>query len=180
MKPKLASSISKAHICLELGFDSASGRCWPALSFAQADICDGPSLRRCSSSYQPQFVMNLAAESHVDRSIDSPAAFIETNVVGTFILLQEALQYWRRLDPAARARFRFHHISTDEVYGSLDADGLFTETTPYAPNSPYSASKASSDHLVRAWRETYGLPTLSPTAPTITGPITSPRSSFPT
>ena len=128
--------------------------------FVQADICDGPSLRRLFESYQPHSVMNLAAESHVDRSIDSPAAFIETNVVGTFTLLQEALHYWRKLGPAARARFRFHHISTDEVYGSLDAEGLFTETTPYAPNSPYSASKASSDHLVRAWHETYGFPTL--------------------
>src|SRR5450759_2156144 len=100
--------------------------------------------------------MNLAAESHVDRLIEGPGEFIQTNIVGTFTLLQEALRYWNGLEPSARAKFRFHHISTDEVYGTLGTDGLFTETTPYAPNSPYSASKASSDHLVRAWRETYG------------------------
>jgi dTDP-glucose 4,6-dehydratase len=104
--------------------------------------------------------MNLAAETHVDRSIDRPAAFIETNVVGTFTLLQDALHYWHRLDATARSRFRFLHVSSDEVYGSLGDDGAFSELTPYAPNSPYSASKASSDHLVRAWHKTYGLPTL--------------------
>jgi dTDP-glucose 4,6-dehydratase len=102
--------------------------------------------------------MNLVAESHVDRSIDAPAEFVQTNVVGTFTLLQEALRYWRNLGRGAKQRFRFHHISTDEVYGSLGPEGLLT--TPYAPNSPYSASKASSDHLVRTWRETYGLPTV--------------------
>jgi dTDP-glucose 4,6-dehydratase len=128
--------------------------------FEQVDICNGRALRRLFDQYQPQFVMNLAAETHVDRSIDGPAAFIETNVVGTFTLLQEALHYWRRLGPAARPRFRFLHISSDEVYGSLGVNGSFTEITPYAPNSPYSASKASSDHLVRAWHKTYGLPTL--------------------
>jgi dTDP-glucose 4,6-dehydratase len=147
--------------------------------FVKADICDGLSLRRLFENYQPQLVMNLAAESHVDRSIDSPAAFIETNVVGTFTLLQEALHYWRRLSPAARARFRFHHISTDEVYGSLDGEGLFTETTPYAPNSPYSASKASSDHLVRAWRETYGLPTLVTNCSNNYGPYHFPEKLIP-
>ena len=147
--------------------------------FVQADICDGPSLRRLFESYQPHSVMNLAAESHVDRSIDSPAAFIETNVVGTFTLLQEALHYWRKLGPAARARFRFHHISTDEVYGSLDAEGLFTETTPYAPNSPYSASKASSDHLVRAWHETYGFPTLVTNCSNNYGPYHFPEKLIP-
>jgi dTDP-glucose 4,6-dehydratase len=132
----------------------------PRYCFAQIDIGDGPALRRLFEQHRPQAVMNLAAESHVDRSIDAPAAFIETNVAGTFTLLQEALRHWRSLDRAAQARFRFHHVSTDEVYGSLGRDGMFSETTPYAPNSPYSASKASSDHLVRAWRETYGLPTI--------------------
>src|SRR5207248_243069 len=123
--------------------------------FAQVDICNGPALRRLFEQYQPQYVMNLAAESHVDRSIDGPKEFIQTNIIGTFTLLQEALRHWRALDRAAQEHFRFHHISTDEVYGSLGHEGLFTETTSYAPNSPYSASKASSDHLVRAWRETY-------------------------
>ena len=147
--------------------------------FAQADICNGPSLRRLFEQHNPQLVMNLAAESHVDRSIDGPAACIETNVAGTFTLLQEALQYWRRLDPATRARFRFHHVSTDEVYGSLGADGLFTETTPYAPNSPYAASKAASDHLVRAWRETYGLPTMVTNCSNNYGPYHFPEKLIP-
>jgi dTDP-glucose 4,6-dehydratase len=132
----------------------------PRYRFAQVDIADGAALRRLFEEHRPQAVMNLAAESHVDRSIDAPSAFIETNVVGTFTLLQETLRHWRLLDRAAQARFRFHHISTDEVYGSLGAQGLFTERTPYAPNSPYSATKAGSDHLVRAWHETYGLPTI--------------------
>jgi dTDP-glucose 4,6-dehydratase len=128
--------------------------------FAQVDICDGPALGRLFELHAPHAVMNLAAESHVDRSIDGPATFIETNIAGTFTLLQETLRYWRGLDRARQQGFRFHHISTDEVYGSLGPEGLFTETTPYAPNSPYAASKASSDHLIRAWHETYGLPTL--------------------
>ena len=116
--------------------------------FAQVDICNGPALRQLFDQYQPRYVMNLAAESHVDRSIDGPAEFIQTNVVGTFTLLQEALRYWRNLDQSAQSAFRFHHISTDEVFGTLGPGGLFTESTAYAPNSPYSASKASSDHLV--------------------------------
>jgi dTDP-glucose 4,6-dehydratase len=128
--------------------------------FVQADICDGAALRRLFEQYRPRYVMNLAAESHVDRSIDGPAAFIQTNIVGTFTLLQEALRHWQALDRDAKAGFRFHHVSTDEVYGSLGPQGLFVETSPCAPRSPYAASKASSDHLVRAWRETYGLPTL--------------------
>jgi dTDP-glucose 4,6-dehydratase len=147
--------------------------------FAQVDICNGPALRRLFERYRPQFVMNLAAESHVDRSIDGPAEFIQTNVIGTFTLLQEALRYWRGLEPAERAHFRFHHISTDEVYGSLDAEGLFTESTPYAPNSPYSASKASSDHLVRAWRGTYGLPTLVTNCSNNYGPYHFPEKLIP-
>jgi len=147
--------------------------------FARVDICDGPALRRLFELHQPQFVMNLAAETHVDRSIDDPKQFMQTNVFGTFTLLQETLRYWHRLDPSARARFRFHHISTDEVYGSLAAEGLFTESTPYAPNSPYAASKASSDHVVRAWRETYGLPTLITNCSNNYGPYHFPEKLIP-
>ena len=147
--------------------------------FAQVDICDGPALRKLFDEFKPQHVMNLAAESHVDRSIDGPAAFIETNVVGTFTLLQQALHHWRGLERAAQAAFRFHHISPDEVYGSLGAEGLFSESTPYAPNSPYSASKASSDHLVRAWRETYGLPTIITNCSNNYGPYQFPEKLIP-
>jgi dTDP-glucose 4,6-dehydratase len=132
----------------------------PRYALAEIDICDKDGLRALFECYRPAAVMNLAAESHVDRSIDGPGEFIQTNIVGTFTLLQECLHYWRTLMPARSDAFRFLHISTDEVYGSLGATGLFTEATAYAPNSPYSASKASSDHLVRAWHETYGLPTL--------------------
>ena len=123
--------------------------------------------------------MNLAAESHVDRSIDGPAEFIQTNIVGTSTLLQEALRYWRSLDAQARLRFRFHHISTDEVYGSLGADGVFIETSPYSPNSPYAATKASSDHLVRAWHETYGLPILITNCSNNYGPYHFPEKLIP-
>jgi dTDP-glucose 4,6-dehydratase len=151
----------------------------PRYRMAQVDICDGPALRRLFAQHRPQYVMNLAAESHVDRSIDGPADFIQTNIVGTFTLLQEALHYWRGLDRAEQARFRFHHISTDEVYGSLGDEGLFTEATPYAPNSPYSASKASSDHLVRAWRETYGLPTIVTNCSNNFGPYHFPEKLIP-
>jgi dTDP-glucose 4,6-dehydratase len=151
----------------------------PRYRFAQVDICNGAALRHLFEQHQPHCVMNLAAESHVDRSIDGPAAFIETNVAGTFTLLQEALRHWRALDAAAQARFRFHHISTDEVYGSLGPQGAFTETTPYAPNSPYSASKASSDHLVRAWRETYGLPTIVTNCSNNYGPYHFPEKLIP-
>ena len=151
----------------------------PRYAFAQADICDGPALRRLFDAYSPDAVMNLAAESHVDRSIDGPGAFIHTNIVGTFTLLQEALRYWRGLPEPRAAAFRFLHVSTDEVYGSLGPEGLFTETTPYAPNSPYSASKASSDHLVRAWRETYGLPTLVTNCSNNYGPYHFPEKLIP-
>jgi dTDP-glucose 4,6-dehydratase len=131
----------------------------PRYSFVRADIVDAAKMRDVIESFQPDAIMHLAAESHVDRSIDHPAAFIETNIVGTFTLLQAAFDYWRRLSLRRKDVFRFHHISTDEVFGSLDGDcGYFLETTPYRPNSPYSASKASSDHLVRAWHHTYGLP----------------------
>jgi dTDP-glucose 4,6-dehydratase len=125
----------------------------------RADIADGAAMREVFATHQPDAVMHLAAESHVDRSIDGPADFIQTNVVGTFELLEAARAYWSGLDPARRAGFRFHHISTDEVFGALGPeDPAFTESTPYDPRSPYSASKAASDHLVRAWYHTYGLP----------------------
>ena len=133
----------------------------PRYSFAQVDICDGEKIRELFTNYQPDAVMHLAAESHVDRSIDKPAAFIETNIVGTYTLLEAARQYWTNLEATKKATFRFHHISTDEVFGDLHGtDDLFTETTPYVPSSPYSASKASSDHLVRAWQRTYDLPVI--------------------
>jgi dTDP-glucose 4,6-dehydratase len=151
----------------------------PRYAFAKVDICDGPALRALFDRYQPHGVMNLAAESHVDRSIDGPGEFIRTNVVGTFTLLQEALRYWRGLEPARRNAFRLLHVSTDEVYGSLGAEGLFTETTAYRPNSPYSASKASSDHLVRAWRETYELPTLVTNCSNNYGPYHFPEKLIP-
>jgi dTDP-glucose 4,6-dehydratase len=147
--------------------------------FAQVDVRNGPALRQLFDQYRPHYVMNLAAESHVDRSIDGPAEFIQTNVVGTFTLLQEALRYWRGLDRAKQLSFRFHHISTDEVYGSLGPDGLFRESTAYAPNSPYAASKASSDHLVRAWRETYGLPTVVTNCSNNYGPYHFPEKLIP-
>lgn len=129
--------------------------------FSKTDICNGAELFAIFESFQPDGVMHLAAESHVDRSIDGPSAFIETNIFGTYQLLEVAREYWIKLEKKRKVNFRFHHISTDEVYGDLKDDGsLFTETTPYAPSSPYSASKAASDHLVRAWSRTYGLPIL--------------------
>ncbi len=132
----------------------------PRYRFEKADICDAGAMARILSAHRPDAIIHLAAETHVDRSIDGPAVFIQTNVVGTATLLQAALDHWRALDGAAKARFRFHHVSTDEVYGSLGATGRFTETTAYDPRSPYSASKASSDHLVAAWHHTFGLPTV--------------------
>jgi len=130
----------------------------PNYQFEQVDICDASAVQRLFRDYQPDAVMHLAAESHVDRSIDGPAAFIQTNIVGTYNLLEAARSYWKALPESRQQKFRFHHISTDEVYGSLPATGFFLETSPYQPNSPYSASKASSDHLVRAWFHTYGFP----------------------
>jgi dTDP-glucose 4,6-dehydratase len=132
----------------------------PRYRFVKGDIGDAALVRTILGEFQPDVVTHLAAESHVDRSIDGPAAFIRTNIVGTYVLLSQTLEYWRGLVGEAKQRFRFHHISTDEVFGSLGAEGLFTEATPYDPRSPYSASKASSDHLVRAWGHTYGLPVL--------------------
>ncbi|OUD70447.1 dTDP-glucose 4,6-dehydratase [Vibrio parahaemolyticus] len=148
--------------------------------FEQVDICDRTELDRVFSEHQPDMVMHLAAESHVDRSIDGPAAFIETNVMGTYHLLDAARQYWSSLEEANKSAFRFHHISTDEVYGDLEGtDDLFTETTSYAPSSPYSASKASSDHLVRAWQRTYGLPTLVTNCSNNYGPYHFPEKLIP-
>lgn len=133
----------------------------PRYRFVQADIADSPVVAQTLAEFQPDAIMHLAAESHVDRSIDGPAAFIQTNIVGTYSLLESTRAYWLGLSAERKAAFRFHHISTDEVYGDLHGvDDLFTETTPYAPSSPYSASKAASDHLVRAWQRTYGLPVL--------------------
>nr|WP_113866058.1 dTDP-glucose 4,6-dehydratase [Brenneria salicis]NMN90146.1 dTDP-glucose 4,6-dehydratase [Brenneria salicis ATCC 15712 = DSM 30166]RBP63234.1 dTDP-glucose 4,6-dehydratase [Brenneria salicis ATCC 15712 = DSM 30166]RLM30872.1 dTDP-glucose 4,6-dehydratase [Brenneria salicis ATCC 15712 = DSM 30166] len=149
-------------------------------AFEQVDICDRAALDRVFVDYQPAVVMHLAAESHVDRSIDGPAAFIETNIVGTYTLLEAARHYWQEMEAAAKAAFRFHHISTDEVFGDLHGtDDLFTETTPYAPSSPYSASKASSDHLVRAWLRTYGLPTMITNCSNNYGPYHFPEKLIP-
>ncbi|MDF2153933.1 dTDP-glucose 4,6-dehydratase [Vibrio sp. CAU 1672] len=148
--------------------------------FEQVDICDRAELDRVFVEHQPDLVMHLAAESHVDRSIDGPAAFIETNVMGTYHLLEAARQYWSALEDERKAAFRFHHISTDEVYGDLEGtDDLFTETTPYSPSSPYSASKASSDHLVRAWQRTYGLPTIVTNCSNNYGPYHFPEKLIP-
>ncbi|MFE8115730.1 dTDP-glucose 4,6-dehydratase [Brenneria goodwinii] len=149
-------------------------------AFEQVDICDRAALDKVFADYQPAMVMHLAAESHVDRSIDGPAAFIETNIVGTYSLLEAARHYWQGMETAEKAAFRFHHISTDEVFGDLHGtDDLFTETTPYAPSSPYSASKASSDHLVRAWLRTYGLPTIITNCSNNYGPYHFPEKLIP-
>lgn len=149
-------------------------------AFEQVDICDVAALERVFQAHQPDAVMHLAAESHVDRSIDGPAAFIETNIVGTYTLLEVARQYWGGLAGKRKAAFRFHHISTDEVYGDLEGPGeLFTEQTPYAPSSPYSASKASSDHLVRAWYRTYGLPVVVTNCSNNYGPYHFPEKLIP-
>lgn len=151
----------------------------PRYHFAQVDICDREALEKAFVEFSPDIIMHLAAESHVDRSIDGPGEFIQTNIVGTYTLLQVSLDYWKGLSSEKKANFRFHHISTDEVYGALGIEGLFTEETPYAPNSPYSASKASSDHLVRAWRETYGLPTLLTNCSNNYGPYHFPEKLIP-
>ncbi|MBN3228273.1 dTDP-glucose 4,6-dehydratase [Pectobacterium sp. CHL-2024] len=149
-------------------------------AFEQVDICDRAELDRVFTAYQPALVMHLAAESHVDRSIDGPAAFIETNIVGTYTMLEAARHYWQNLADADKRAFRFHHISTDEVFGDLHGtDDLFTETTPYAPSSPYSASKASSDHLVRAWLRTYGFPTVITNCSNNYGPYHFPEKLIP-
>jgi dTDP-glucose 4,6-dehydratase len=152
----------------------------PAYRFVQADIADSSAVSQALAEFQPDAIMHLAAESHVDRSIDGPAAFIQTNIVGTYALLEATRSYWSQLDPARKAAFRFHHISTDEVYGDLHGVvDLFTETTPYAPSSPYSASKAASDHLVRAWQRTYGLPVLISNCSNNYGPYHFPEKLIP-
>ena len=151
----------------------------PRYRFERGDICDAALVARLLAEFQPDIIAHLAAESHVDRSIDGPAAFIETNVVGTFTMLEQALAYWRGLDSDQQKSFRFHHISTDEVFGSLGEDGYFTETTAYDPRSPYSASKAGSDHLVRAWGHTYGLPVLVTNCSNNYGPYHFPEKLIP-
>ena len=151
----------------------------PRYAFVRADIAASATMRELFERYQPDAVMHLAAESHVDRSIDGPGEFIQTNVVGTFALLQTALGYWRGLPDAAKNSFRFHHISTDEVFGSLGEEGLFCETTAYDPRSPYSASKAASDHLVRAWHHTYGLPVVVTNCSNNYGPYHFPEKLIP-
>jgi dTDP-glucose 4,6-dehydratase len=152
----------------------------PRYAFEHVDICDSLALARIFMQHRPQAVMHLAAESHVDRSIDGPAEFVRTNVLGTCTLLEAARHYWLGLDHSARSAFRFHHISTDEVYGDLsDTAGFFTESTPYAPSSPYSASKAGADHLVRAWHRTYGLPTLVTNCSNNYGPCHFPEKLIP-
>ena len=149
----------------------------PGYAFEEADIRDRPALDRILADHRPDAVMHLAAESHVDRSIDGPGTFVETNVMGTFQMLEAARTYWTR--EGKPAAFRFHHISTDEVFGTLGATGQFTEDTPYAPNSPYSASKAGSDHLVRAWHETYGLPVVMTNCSNNYGPFHFPEKLIP-
>ena len=152
----------------------------PNYSFAKADICDDVTILGLLRKEKIDAIMHLAAESHVDRSIDGPAAFIETNIVGTFRMLHAALTYWRELSEPTKSAFRFHHISTDEVFGDLPFDsGIFTEETPYAPSSPYSASKAASDHLVRAWHETYGLPVVLSNCSNNYGPFHFPEKLIP-
>ena len=147
--------------------------------FEKVDICDAPALQQLFERYRPDAVMHLAAESHVDRSIDGPAQFIDTNILGTYTLLEAARNYWQTLPDAAQTHFRFHHISTDEVYGTLGPEGYFTEETPYQPNSPYSASKAASDHLVRAWHHTYGLPVVTTNCSNNYGPYHFPEKLIP-
>lgn len=151
----------------------------PRYSFAHLDICDRAGVVALLEAEKPDAIMHLAAESHVDRSIEGPAAFVQTNVVGTCVLLEAALAYWRGLSGAKRAAFRFHHVSTDEVYGSLGATGLFREDSAYAPNSPYSASKAGSDHLVRAWHHTYDFPVLITNCSNNYGPFHFPEKLIP-
>jgi dTDP-glucose 4,6-dehydratase len=151
----------------------------PRYAFEQLDICDAAALRECIQRHAPDRVVHLAAESHVDRSIDGPGVFIQTNVFGTFALLQESLRYYRSLDRSSQDVFRFVHVSTDEVFGSLGPEGKFTERTPYAPRSPYSASKAASDHLVHAWHHTYALPTVTTNCSNNYGPYQFPEKLIP-
>lgn len=170
-----AGNLSSLTDISERGSDGQQSR----YRFAKADIADAAAMTALINDFKPDTIMNLAAESHVDRSIDSPSAFIDTNIKGTFILLQASLQYWESLSGAARQQFRFHHISTDEVYGSLGDEGLFREDTSYDPRSPYSASKAASDHLVKAWFHTYGLPVVVTNCSNNYGPYHFPEKLIP-
>jgi len=164
----------------EVGLDPATLKSSnPALELLVADICDQGAMDRAFAEFRPDSIFHLAAESHVDRSIDGPGEFVRTNVTGTATLLQAALGYWKSLDADMKAAFRFQHISTDEVYGTLGETGFFTEKTPYSPHSPYSASKASSDHMVRAWHDTYGLPTLITNCSNNYGPYHFPEKLIP-
>ena len=147
--------------------------------FVHGDICNRELIDSTLRSFKPNIIMHLAAESHVDRSVDSPSEFIQSNIVGTYTILESALKFWESLSVSHKSKFRFHHISTDEVYGSLDEVGFFTESTPYDPSSPYSASKASSDHLVRAWQRTYGLPTIITNCSNNYGPYQFPEKLIP-
>lgn len=151
----------------------------PRYQFSQTDICDSDALNKVFSDFKPDWVMHLAAESHVDRSIDGPGAFVQTNVIGTFNMLQAARAHFESLEPSAKDNFRFLHVSTDEVYGSLGETGLFSESTPYDPHSPYSASKAASDHLARAWADTYKLPVLVTNCSNNYGPYQFPEKLIP-
>ncbi|UOP04794.1 dTDP-glucose 4,6-dehydratase [Conchiformibius kuhniae] len=158
----------------------AACRSHPRYAFERADVCDAAALRRVFAAYRPQAVVHLAAESHVDKAIAAPDAFVQTNINGTFVLLQTALAYWQGLPEAARGAFRFHHVSTDEVYGDLPDDAApLTETAAYAPSSPYAASKAAADHLVRAWRRSYGLPVLISHSSNNYGPYQYPEKLIP-
>src|SRR5579871_639375 len=151
----------------------------PRYSFVRADIADAAKMKEVLFGFRPDVVMHLAAESHVDRSIDGPAAFIQTNILGTYVLLEAARRHWHGLGPAGRDAFRFLQVSTDEVYGSLGADGAFTEESPYAPSSPYSASKASADHLAMAWSRTYGFPAILTNCSNNYGPFQFPEKLIP-
>jgi dTDP-glucose 4,6-dehydratase len=151
----------------------------PRYRFEQADICSAAEMERIFEAYRPTGILHVAAETHVDRSIDDPLVFVRTNVLGTATLLQAACRYWRALAPVDKARFRFHHVSTDEVFGSLEEVNPFSESTPYQPNSPYAATKAGSDHLVRAWHKTYGLPTIISNCSNNFGPYQFPEKFIP-
>jgi dTDP-glucose 4,6-dehydratase len=151
----------------------------PHYRFAHVDVCDHAEVATIFERHDPEIVVHLAAESHVDRSIDGPEDFVRTNVLGTFCMLTAALRHWQSLPDERRERFRFHHVSTDEVYGSLGPDGMFSETSPYDPRSPYSASKAASDHFVNAWHHTYGLPTLTTNCSNNYGPLHFPEKLIP-